>query len=626
MNHLDSPVSAHRLERLGRFLAICGATWCGVGCYYLISSRTGDALLCFGEAAVSVALIPIAKRIGRRGAVHWFLVAITLGILAESYLSGLSASFIPTFFCVPILLAAYQLGPRGAWKWGAVSLVCLTLIHFLPSGLLPSMPSPTWLDRFAGQVAMLLLVLTFSCLAEMSAERYALQLQKASEELRAGTKQLNRMLGVDPLTDLPNRTQFHRDATVALKRAKQEGLRLAILLIDLNGFKQINDRMGHAAGDQVLKDVAIRLREAVDPAEGKIARLGGDEFTVILERVPDEYAGALTGGKIVRSISRDYRLQGREIKLGASVGVASFPKDGQSIDELMSYADAAMYTAKSEQSGVQLYLPSMTEAARHKQEMDEQLSKAIDRDEFALVYQPQVDVRTCQITGMEALLRWNRNGEFVSPAEFISFLEDSGSIHEVGRWVMMKACEEAKVWADNGCPVRVSVNVSCVQFERAAFLYDVWTALERTQLDPNLLELELTETVFLHEPEQAIENIEMLRETGASISIDDFGTGYSSLAYLKALPINRLKIDRSFIKDIPAHDDGMIAETVISLAHNLGMSVIAEGVDTEAQLDFLSHRGCDEYQGYLFSRPIGKFASRKLLGIRTDQAIEQTVG
>lgn len=567
-----------------------------------------------------MALVAFTRGMNRRILVHWYLSAITLGIVAESYLSGLSTSYIPTYLCVPPLLAAYHLGPRSAWAWGGVGFACLATIHFFPADLLPAMPAPTWLDRFAGQAGMLSLVLVFSTLAESSAEQYAEKLESASEELRVGALKLNKMLGVDSLTKLPNRVQFNRDFEAALRRAKENGSKLAILLIDLNGFKLINDRLGHAAGDQVLCDVAIRLREAIEAAEGKIARLGGDEFTVILEDLPDDFVAALIGGKIVRSISRDYRLNGRDLKLGASVGAASFPKDGESIDELISFADAAMYIAKSSRLGVQLYLPSMTEESRRKQEMSEQLDEAIDKDQFALVYQPQVDIRTSAIIGMEALLRWKRNGEHVSPAEFISLLEDSGSILEVGRWVMSQACQEAKFWAEHGRSMRMSVNVSSVQFEQPSFLDDVWHALERSGLDPSLLELELTETVFLHEPRQAIENIEMLRETGTSISIDDFGTGYSSLAYLKALPINRLKIDRSFIKDIPDEDDGMIAETIISLAHNLGMSVIAEGVDTQAQLDFLSHRACDEFQGYLFSRPIPGEQCRELLGIGTEKA------
>ena len=408
--------------------------------------------------------------------------------------------------------------------------------------------------------------------------------------------------------------QFRKDAEIAFAKAEKNGTRVAILLLDLDGFKKINDRHGHAAGDQVLREVASRLADAVRATDGHIARLGGDEFTVLLENLPDDFAAVLTGGKIVRSISRDYRYQGRDLKLGASVGVATYPKDGKSLDELISYADAAMYSAKANRLGVQLYIPSMTEESRRVQEMVSQLAGAINRDEFNLVYQPQIDIRTKRIVGMESLLRWDRNGtEIVSPAEFISHLEDSGSIIEVGRWVLEQSCRQAKLWSEANTPVRVSVNVSTVQFRTSAFLDDVWNAIEVTGLDPALLDLELTETVFLDEPDQAIANIDFLRETGVSISIDDFGTGYSSLAYLKALPINRLKIDRSFIKDIPHNDDGMIAETVVNLAHNLGMSVLAEGVDSEAQLEFLRHRKCDEYQGYLFSRPVSGADASEIL-------------
>ena len=611
--NLESQVSKHRLGRFVRFLTVCGLAWASFGVFYLLNGRTGDAILCFGEATFSVSLVAFAKNVGRRTIVNWYLAGVTLGIVVESYLSGLGISFAPTFLSVVVLLAAHQLGPRAAWFWGAVCMCCLISIHFLPQDILPQMPGPAWVERFTGQAWVLLLVTVFTSLAEFSAEEYATKLEAASEELRDGAKKLNRMLGIDPLTQLPNRVQFNRDADVALRQAQEKNSLLAILLIDLNGFKQINDNLGHAAGDQVLKDVAIRLTEALEASGGKISRLGGDEFTVLLEDLPDKFAAALIGGKIVRSISRDYRLDGRDLKLGASVGAALYPQDGDSIDELLSFADAAMYNAKSNQLGVQLYLPSMTEEVRRKQELTQQLDEAIDKEQFALVFQPQLNVRTNEIIGTEALLRWNRNGEHVSPAEFISLLEDSGSIVDVGRWVLHQACQEAKDWSDFGKPVRMSVNVSTVQFERESFLDDVCQALELTGLDPNLLELELTETVFLDQPEKAISNIEMLRDIGVAISIDDFGTGYSSLAYLKALPINRLKIDRSFVKDIPSFDDGMIAETIISLAHNLGMSVIAEGVDTPAQLEFLSHRACDEYQGFLYSPPVSSAQCKQLL-------------
>jgi len=532
------------------------------------------------------------------------------------------------FFCVVVMVAAYQLGPRATWTWAAISLCCISLIYLVAINKTDLMsPATEWIDRFVAHIALILITAILSSFAERSAESYAEELRHVSDELRAGTHKLNILLGMDSLTKLPNRMQFRKDAEQALKMAKANNTRVAVLLIDLDGFKQINDRLGHAAGDQVLREVAIRLTDAVRASEGSIARLGGDEFTVLLEDLPDDFAAVLIGGKIVRSISRDYRFNGRDLKLGASVGVASFPKDGQSLDDLISFADTAMYSAKANRLGVQLYIPSMTEESRRIQQLVSHLDGAINRDEFSLVYQPQIDIRTKRIVGMESLLRWDRNGlEMVSPAEFISHLEDSGSIIEVGRWILEQSCLQAKRWAENDTPVRISVNVSSIQFRKSSFLDDVWNAIEVSKLDPALLDLELTETVFLDEPKQAIANIEFLRDTGISISIDDFGTGYSSLSYLKALPINRLKIDRSFVKDIPDHDDGMIAETVISLAHNLGMSVLAEGIDSEQQLNFLEHRKCDEYQGYLFSRPLpGPEASELLRSTKTSNSYQDTV-
>lgn len=581
---------------------ISGATWFAMGAYYWLTGRAADSIICGAEALISFVLIPFVGKTNRAEIVNAYLSSICVCLLAESYLSGLSLSYTPTLYCVVVLLAAYQLGPRSAWTWAAISLGCLLMIHFGMRNL-PSMPGPLVTDRIIGQVGMLFLVLMFSVMAESSAERYATKLKVASDELREGSRKLKTLVGTDTLTSLSNRHRFQKDFDSALERAKVEGSRLAILLIDLNGFKQINDRMGHAAGDEVLRVVAGRLQDAVG-GDGLIARLGGDEFTVIVENLPDNMAAPLIGGKIVRSISREYRLHGRDVKLGASVGAAMYPDDGDTIDDLLSHADAAMYDAKSKHLGVQLYAPSMTEEAERRQQIEEQLNEALERDEFSLFYQPQVEIATDKIVGMEALLRWKRNGEFVSPSVFIGHLEDCGSIIEVGRWVLEHACLQAKEWSKYGSDIRIAVNVSSVQFRQESFLDDVWNAIEASGIYPEMLDLELTETVFLDETREAIANIELLRETGISISIDDFGTGYSSLSYLKSLPINRLKIDRSFVKDIPNYDDGMIAETIINLSHNLGMSVLAEGVDMEAQLEYLRDRGCDEYQGFLYSRPL----------------------
>ncbi len=619
----ESPIAANRLNRFVWILTICGGASAIFGCFQLMSSHLGVATLSFAEAAIIGSLLTCRKKVGQRTIVTWFLLSATVVVTAMSCLTGFSRSYVPMFFCVIVMLAAYQLGPRATWTWGAISLSCIVFINLLSlSNTLPT-PSFTHLEHFVAQLALVGMTIVLSSFAERSAESYAEELRYVTDELRAGTHKLNILLGMDSLTKLPNRMQFHKDADRALQRAKKHGSRVAVLLIDLDGFKQINDRLGHAAGDNVLREVAVRLTDAVQTSEAHIARLGGDEFTVLLEDLPDDFAAVLTGGKIVRSISRDYRLKGRDIKLGASVGVATFPKDGESLDDLISFADAAMYSAKANHLGVQRYIPSMTEETRRIQKLLSRLDGAINRDEFNLVYQPQVNIRSGRIVGMEALLRWQNAEETVSPAEFISHLEDSGSIIEVGRWVLEQSCRQAKKWAENNTPVRISVNVSSVQFGTSGLMDDVWNAIEVTKLDPALLDLELTETVFLDEPKQAIANIEFLQETGVSISIDDFGTGYSSLAYLKAIPINRLKIDRSFIKDIPHQDDGMIAETVINLAHNLGMSVLAEGVDSVPQLEFLRHRKCDEYQGYLFSRPIsGAEASELLLSTKTSNSYD----
>ncbi len=610
----EQSISTNRLNRVSRFLIVGSAMWLGVGCYFLSTNRDADGCVCLVQACISFLLI--ACRRDRLGSpeVNIFLGSTTLALVLQSFLSGWTISYTPTFFCIVVLLAAYQLGPKAAWMWACIALTCIVAIHFA----IPNSPSvgqgPLHADRVIGQVGLVFLVLVFSVLAEQSAETYAAELHLVSDELRAQTLQLNSLVGIDTLTRLPNRHQFHTEMDAALCRAESTGNSVAVLLVDLDGFKQINDHHGHAAGDMVLKDVAERLTSSVGD-DVLVARLGGDEFTFIAENIPDATQAAQLAGRVVRAVSCEYQFNNRDMQLGASIGVAVYPQHGTTTDELLSNADAAMYEAKSKQLGHHMYESSLTEQLRRRRFIEEQLAEALKQDEFSLYYQPQLDLRTNTITGMEALLRWEKDGKIVTPASFIGQLEDSGSIIEVGRWVLQRACMQTREWMDQGINIRVSVNVSSLQFSQPSFLDDVWLALEQSSLPPSALDLELTETVFLDYTQDAIASIEMLREAGVSVSIDDFGTGYSSLGYLKVLPINRLKIDRSFIKDFPGDDDGMIAETIVNLAHNLGMSVLAEGVDKPEQLQFLRDVGCDEYQGYLFSEPMSaEVAFKKLQG------------
>lgn len=607
-------ISSNRLERLNTFLTFAAFTWLVIGIYQLLIGRMDVSLICLIEAAFSVVLVFFDREDIRRLSAQMFLVATTIGLVVQSCMSGLSQSYSSTFFCLVVLIATFLLGPREAWRWTGIALMSIVVVHFFAPPVPPPLPELVAIDRIAGQVTLVFVVLVFSVMAESSAERYARQLQTVSEELNEKTNRLMCLVGKDSLTDLPNRHQFHLDMEQTLIGASQTQERFALLLLDLDGFKEINDLHGHAAGDVVLKDVAVRLQQAL-ASEDCLARLGGDEFTIIAPTADDEVSASLLGGRVLRAISRKYQMFGRDMRLGASIGIAMYPDHGNCCDELLSHADAAMYEAKSRRLGVQVYERRLTEEQRELRKAEEELELAIARDEFALHFQPQVSFRTGHIVGMEALLRWEKGGQVIAPSKFISLLEDSGNIIHVGRWILEQACRHARVWSEHGSETRVAVNVSSVQFRQDTFLDDVWQALEATQVDPSLLDLELTETVFLDRTDVAIDSISALREMGVSVSVDDFGTGYSSLSYLKSLPINRLKIDRSFIKDIPFDDDGMIAETIIALGRNLGMSVLAEGVDTTEQLEFLRDLGCDEYQGFLFSRPLDLAATYKRLGV-----------
>ena len=607
-------IACNRLERLNTFLTFAAFTWLVIGIYQLLIGRMDVSLICLIEAAFSVLLVFFDRAEHRRFSAQVFLVATTIGLVVQSCMSGLSQSYSPTFFCLVVLIATFLLGPREAWRWTGIALMSIVVVQFFAPPAPPPLPELVAIDRITGQVTLVFVVLVFSIMAESSAEKYARQLENVSEELSEKTTRLMCLVGKDSLTDLPNRHQFHLDMEKALVEASQTQDPFAVLLLDLDGFKEINDMHGHAAGDVVLKDVAVRMQRALG-REDCLARLGGDEFTIIAPTVHDEVSASLLGGRVLRAISRKYQMYGRDMRLDASVGIAMYPDHGNCCDELLSHADAAMYEAKSRRLGVQVYERRLTDEHRELRKAEEELELAIARDEFTLHFQPQVSFHTGHIVGMEALLRWEKGGQIIAPAKFISLLEDSGNIIHVGRWILQQACRHARVWSEHGAETRVAVNVSSVQFRQSTFLDDVWQALESTQVDPALLDLELTETVFLDRTDVAIDSISTLREMGVSVSVDDFGTGYSSLSYLKTLPINRLKIDRSFIKDIPCEDDGMIAETIIALGRNLGMSVLAEGVDTEEQLSFLRDLGCDEYQGFLFSRPLDLEATYERLGV-----------
>lgn len=446
--------------------------------------------------------------------------------------------------------------------------------------------------------------------------------KRAAAQLNEKAAALQKLAAFDVLTGLANRYRFQKELQSSITKAKQNNMQAALLLIDMDGFKDINDTLGHPIGDQILRSVADRLKDCADDGD-TVARLGGDEFTVILNNVSDTADVHKQANRISDSICRPYYVANKEIRLGASIGAALCPTHSEYMDELLSFADTAMYEAKANQQQLAVYNAKMTDDLVRRRQLEAELAQALARDEFQLVYQPQYLIDAKSIIGFEALLRWERDRQTVAPMEFIPILEQSGAILPVGEWVLYQACRQAKQWIDLGYDLSISVNISPVQFRDKNFVPTVMAAIDATGLDPTRLDLEVTEGVFIKDVDVTAMKLVQLKGHGVSISIDDFGTGYSSFAYLKHFPIDRLKIDRAFVKDLPTDDDGTIASSIVGLGHNLEMKVLAEGVETPEQLRFLREESCDEIQGFLLSKPIAPPACLALLAQSESQGTEQ---
>lgn len=411
----------------------------------------------------------------------------------------------------------------------------------------------------------------------------------------------------DSLTGLPNRVLFNDRLTLAIAQAHRNNEMLAVVFLDLDRFKQVNDMMGHAKGDTLLKEVAVNLSRCLRNTD-TVARLGGDEFAILLPRVRHVEKVAKIAQKIIEYLNRTWKIDNQEFHITASLGIALYPSDGYDPETLLRHADTAMYRAKDRgRNNYQLYTPAMNTRITERLNMENDLRHALDRGEFRVFYQPQINFGTGQIAGVEALVRWQHpHRGLTSPAEFIPLAEETGLIVPIGEWVMRQACAANMAWRNKGIrPIKVSVNISACQFGQYNLTHTVAEILKDTGLEPEWLELEITESALMMDVKAAIITLKDLRKMGVNISIDDFGTGYSSLAYLTQFPIHTLKIDRSFIKDVASDPgDAAIVSTVIAMAQNLNLKVIAEGVETEEQLAFLEQRHCMEVQGFLFSKPV----------------------
>jgi diguanylate cyclase (GGDEF)-like protein/PAS domain S-box-containing protein len=427
--------------------------------------------------------------------------------------------------------------------------------------------------------------------------------------------QVHYLAHYDLLTSLPNRALFRDRLLQAMAQAKRSDTLLAVMFLDIDHFKDVNDTLGHAIGDQLLKEISQRIRSCVRETD-TVARFGGDEFGLIQTNLNTVEGAADLADRLIALLAQPYHIEGHEIHSAASIGVTIFPFDDHNAEDLLKNADMAMYKAKREgRSRYQFYIAELNQVIQRRAAIERDLRVALQKDQFRLHYQPQLDLSTGQVVGVEALLRWQHpeRGD-ISPVEFIPVAESTSLILPIGDWVLRTACRQARAWQDAGLPpVRVAINLSAAQFRHRNLLETITEALTESRLDPHWLEVELTESLIMKDVRATIDTLRHLHELGVLISVDDFGTGYSSLSYLTRFPISKIKLDKSFVRDVDKKDGAAIARTVITLGHSLNMKVMAEGVETETQLRFLREHACNEVQGYYFGRPMPPGALERLL-------------
>jgi predicted signal transduction protein with EAL and GGDEF domain len=443
-------------------------------------------------------------------------------------------------------------------------------------------------------------------------------LQDTTDHVHA-IDQIRYLANFDGLTGLTNRREFNTRLTETMQRARSSRNLVAVIILDVDRFKLINDSLGHSAGDEILQLVAERVNRQVrnsdrvgrvdgEDTEVEIARVGGDEFSLMLPRIVHPTDAGPVAQRILEALREPIEVDGQNLTLSASIGISIYPIDGKTTETLIANADRAMSHAKSQGgNSFQYYTESLNATSTRRLVLESKLRNAVEQNRLHLVYQPKVHLHSGRVIGMEALLRWiEPDLGFVPPDEFIPLAEEIGCISKIGRWVLLDACRQNKEWQDRGLgSVPVSVNVSSRQFSDTDLLEEVIGVLEETGLEPQWLELEITESAMLEDEVSTTQTLKLIRERGVRVSLDDFGTGFSSLSYLRRLSLDTLKIDRSFVMDLPDDDKAKgIFEAIIAMAHVLGLTVIAEGVETEEQRDFLRSIDCDEIQGYLVSKPV----------------------
>lgn len=521
------------------------------------------------------------------------LAMLLLTLAMMEYVRPVRPAEIVLFVLFPgVLWAALRFSVTGASLAIFLSALIVMAISVTTSGGLAGAAQAH--DMFALQISMMTMALG------------GLFVSAALTERRYSEMRLDMLANHDPLTGLPNRSYFQDFLGHALARAQREKAQVSLLFIDLDRFKHINDSQGHEVGDQVLRIVANRLDEQLR-ADDFVARLGGDEFAVVMMHPPASRAASRVARKLIRALAASFRIDHRRYAIGASIGISVYPDDGLDANTLLRQADLAMYQAKQRRTGFEYFSDELNTVAQHQLTLETGLRHALERNELALMYQPKVDLASGRVVGLEALVRWlPRSGGIIWPGQFVPVAEETGLIMPLGRWVVRAACEQWIAWRDAGSqPPPVAINLSPRQFSDARLIDDIDAILKDTGMDPAYLQLEVTESSAMDNPMRTFDMLDALRQRGLHIYIDDFGTGHSNLAQLKRMPIDALKIDKSFIDEVLTDNDAAeIAFAIIRLSHALNLRVVAEGVESAEQVALLKKMRCDEIQGYVVSEPL----------------------